>query len=98
MLSEMKRFRPQATIFEVNKSKKAEGLEVMKNKRQTHDGFLAKKRQKLEEAQSLLAKLEKRDLPKVVYEIKFNPAQNENWLKMDKDQWKRDLIRSLVII
>jgi len=49
MLSEMKRFRPQATIFEVNKSKKAEGLEVMKNKRQTHDGFLAKKRQKLED-------------------------------------------------
>jgi len=55
-------------------------------------GLSTEKRQKLEEAQSLLAKLEKRDLPKVVYEIKFNPAQNENWLKMDKDQWKRDLI------
>ena len=50
MLSEMKRFRPQATIFEICKSKKAEGLEVMKNKRQTHDGFLAKKRQKLDDA------------------------------------------------
>merc|ERR1712142_1173908 len=49
MLSEMKRFRPQATIFEVNKSKKAEGLEVMKQKRQTHDVFLAKKRQKMDE-------------------------------------------------
>ena len=49
MLSEMKRFRPQTTIFEISKSKKAEGLEVMKQKRQTHDEFLAKKRRKMEE-------------------------------------------------
>ena len=50
MLSEMKRFRPQTTIFEISKSKKAEGLEVMKQKRQTHDVFLAKKRRKMDDA------------------------------------------------
>ena len=54
MLSEMKRFRPQATIFEISKSKKAEGLEVMKQKRQTHDSFLAKKRRKLDEAAAVV--------------------------------------------
>ena len=45
----MKRFRPQTTVFEISKSKKAEGLEVMKQKRQTHDAVLAKKRRKMEE-------------------------------------------------
>jgi len=49
MLAEMKQFRPQSTIFEVNKSKQSEAIDVMKQKRQTHDVILAKKRKKIDE-------------------------------------------------
>lgn len=56
-------------------------------------GLSSEKRERLERAQNLIAKLERRDLPKVVHEIKLNPGLSSNWLNiMEKENWKRDLI------
>ena len=60
-----------------------------------YTGLSPEKVARFEKALDLIAKLEKREFPKMVHAINFNPA-NQEWLKLDNgtsEEWKNDLIK-----